>query len=194
MGPIDCQVRRLLWHQICFLDLLAAEAQGHQPVIRCDEFETPLPLDIKDDALDRPNESIPALGWTDATFSIIRYECYMVHRLIFEQGLAIENGQTNLKNVQHLVSVQRVRIERQYLQYLDEAIPIQRCAKIVGRLLTARFDAILLHRHSQADVKTELQSDIKERYVHLSSHETSSSDYSNSWMITYDPTGSLNPA
>ncbi len=94
----------------------------------------------------------------------------MVHRLIFDQRSAIENGHTDLKSVQHLVSVQKLRIERQYLQYLDEAIPIQRCAKRVGQLLTAGFDAILLHGDSQFDVNTDLQTDIRETYVQLLSH------------------------
>ncbi|CAD6586126.1 MAG: hypothetical protein ASARMPRED_002448 [Alectoria sarmentosa] len=169
MDPVDCQVRRLLWHQICFLDLLTAEGQGLQPVIRDDEFDTRLPRNINDDAFDRPdNKSVPASGWTDATFSIIRYECCMVHRLISRQRLATDNGQTDLrdlKTVQHLVSVQKLRIEHQYLQYLDEAIPIQRCAKLIGRLFTTRFDAILFHKYSQFDVNTELQTDLRETLI-----------------------------
>ncbi len=163
IGPVDCQVRRLLWHQVCFLDVLAVDAQGPQLAISDNHFDTMLPLNVQDDALGRPkNEAIHAPLWTDATFSIIRYECCMVHRLIVGQRLAIDLGQIDLKNVQHLVNVQKARIERQYLQHLDETIPIQRCAKLVGRLFTARFDAILLHRHSQFDVNTEVQTDIRE--------------------------------
>lgn len=198
MDPVDCQVRRLLWHQICFLDLLTAEGQGPQPVIRDDEFDTRLPRNINDDAFDRPdNKSVPASGWTDATFSVIRYECCMVHRLISRQRLATDNGQTDLrdlKTVQHLVSVQKLRIEHQYLQYLDEAIPIQRCAKLVGRLFTTRFDAILFHKYSQFDVNTELQIDLRETYVHLFSYRTSSRNYSCVLMLTHGPIASSNPA
>lgn len=163
MDLVDCQVRRLLWHQICFLDTLTGEAQGPQPAIRDDQFDTSLPVNINDNALNCPNnESVHAPIWTDATFSIIRYECCMVHRLIVGQRQALDRGQIDLKTVQHLASVQKARIERQYLQYLDEAIPIQRCAKLVGRLFTARFDAILLHRHSSFDVITQLQTDVRE--------------------------------
>ena len=162
MNAIDCQVRRLLWHQICFLDVLTAEAQGPQSAIRDDQFNTSLPLNIKDDALGRPNESISASFWTDATFSIIRYECCMVHRLILGQRTALDLGQTDLKTVQHLINVEKSRIERQYLQYLDDAVPIQRCAKLVGRLFTARFDGMLLRRHSQFDVNTELHGSERE--------------------------------
>ena len=162
MNPIDCQVRRLLWHQICFLDVLTAEAQGPQSAIRDDQFNTSLPLNIQDDALGRPNESMSPSFWTGATFSIIRYECCMVHRLILGQRQALDLGQTDLKTVQHLVNGEKTRIEHQYLQYLDDAIPIQRCAKLVGRLFTARFDGILLRRHSQFDVNTDLHGSERE--------------------------------
>lgn len=163
-NPVHCQVRKLLWHQILFLDFLTAEGQGPQPTTHEDEFDTSMPLNIQDDALDQPhNESVSMCSWTDSTFSIIRYECSMVQSLIFRQCLAIENGQTDLESVQRLVGVHRMHIERQYLQNLDESIPIQRCAKLVGRLLTSRFDAILLHTHSHFDVKTESsQTDIRE--------------------------------
>ena len=168
MDPVDCQVRRLLWHQVCFLDLITTEAQGIQPAIHDNEFNTSLPLNIKDDALDQlSDQSFSPSGWTEATFSLIRYECGMVHRFIIAQDSAIQQGQTDLKTVQHLVNVQKMRIERQYLQYLDDTIPIQRCAKFVLQLFTARFDAILLQENSRFDVKSELQTDIRETYVHL---------------------------
>ena len=195
MDPVDCQVRRLLWHQIHFLDSLVPEAQGSQPSIRSDEFDTALPLNLRDDSLNRPNH-VPILTseWTDATFSIIRYECCMVQRLIYEQRSAVDNGHTDLKSAEHLVSVQKSRIERQYLQYLNEAIPIQRCAKRVGQLLTAGFDAILLYGDSQFDVDSDLQTEIRETYVQLPSHRTRSSEYPDGFMLTYDPTGSYSPA
>lgn len=195
MNPVECQVRRLLWHQICFLDLVTAEAQGPQPAIREDQFDTHLPLNIKDESLDRlDNESVPASGWTEATFSIIRYECCRVHRIICEQRSAIARGQTDLKTAQHLVSTMKSRIERQYLHHLDESAPIQRCAKLVGRLFTARFDAILLHRHSQFDMNTEMQPDIREKYVYLQSRKSSSSNYPNVLMLICCSIGSSNPA
>lgn len=163
LSPVDCQVRRLLWHQVCFLDVLTAEAQGHESAIRDDQHNTALPLNVNDDTLGWPNDdSVSRPFWTDATFSIIRYECYILHRLILGQRKAIEHRHTNLKTVQDLVDAQKTRIERQYLQYLDENIPIQRCAKLVGRVFLARFDEFMLRRHSQFNVNTELQGDVRD--------------------------------
>lgn len=163
LSPVDCQVRRLLWHQVCFLDVLTAEAQGPQSAIRDDQHNTALPLNVNDNTLGWPNDdSVSRPFWTDATFSIIRYECYIVHRLILRQRLAMELGRTDLNAVQDLVNEKKTRIERQYLQYLDENIPIQRCAKLVGQLFIARFDGLMLRRHSQFDLNTDLQADVRE--------------------------------
>ena len=163
IGPVDCQVRRLLWHQICFLDSLVAEVQGPQTVIRDDQYDTSLPFDVNDDALGQPGkDSVLAPFWTDATFSIIRYECCLVHRLINSQRMAVDLGQIDLKTVQRLVNTQKASIERQYLQNLDETVPIQRCAKLVGRLFTSRFDAMLLYRHSNFDVNGGVQPEVRE--------------------------------
>ena len=152
-----------------------------------------MPSNVKDDALGRPNkESVPTFVWTDATFSIIRYECCMIDRLISRQRSALERGQTDLKTIQHMVSVQKMRIERQYLQYLDECIPIQRCAKLVVRLFTARFDAILLHSYSQINVN-ELQANIREPYVLPPFYRTSGSTHSHDLMLTYGHLGSSSP-
>ena len=176
ISPVEVQVRRLLWHQICFLDLLTAEAQGPQLIIHDDHFDTNLPLNVDDTALNWPgNESVSVLGWTDATFSLIRYECCMVIRLIKAQQRAIERGQTDLMTARALIEEQEIRIERTYLRYLNENIPIQRCAKLVGRFFAASFDTMLLARYWQPDVKNEFHIDIREKYVHSSSNRFSGS-------------------
>ena len=176
IGPVELQVRRLLWHQICFLDLLTAEAQGPHMIIHDDQFDTNLPLNVDDTALNWPgNESSSVMGWTDATFSLMRYECCMVIRLIHAQQRAIERGQTDLMTARALIEEQEIRIERKYLRYFDENIPIQRCAKLVGRFFAARFDKMLLAQYWQPDVKNEFHTDIREVYAHPSSNKSSGS-------------------
>ena len=175
IGPVELQVRRLLWHQICFLDLLTAEAQGPHLIIHDDQFDTNLPLNVDDTALNWPgNESNSVMGWTDATFSLMRYECCMVIRLIHAQQRAIERGQTDLMTARALIEEQESRIERKYLRYFDENIPIQRCAKLVGRFFAARFDKMLLAQYWQPDVKNEFHTEIREVYAHPSSNRSSS--------------------
>lgn len=37
MNPLETHVRRLIWYQLCFLDIRTCEAQGPRPTIRRDE-------------------------------------------------------------------------------------------------------------------------------------------------------------
>ena len=151
-SSIESQVRRLLWHQISFLDLRVAEILGSQPNIGELDLETPLPLNVDDKPLEAP-QAQPPLGyeWTNTTFTLLRYECYLVHRLILRKRKEIENGITDLHSVRRLMGKHKAKIERNYLNNLDESIPIQRCAKVVGRLLTSRFDVTLLSGYLQED-------------------------------------------
>ena len=48
-NPVEIQVRRLIWYQICFLDLRTCEATGPRPQIRRDEYDTRFPLNVDDD-------------------------------------------------------------------------------------------------------------------------------------------------
>lgn len=162
MSPSEKQVRRLLWHEICFLDIRAAESQGPQPTIREDEADTPLPSNTNDSELDDPSQTLSNSRWTDATFSLIRYECYAVHRLVLRQRVAIDNKTIDLASVRHEVNRRKRTIKEKYLRHLDEHVPIQRCAKLVGRILTARFDALLLQRHLQdANQRSEVEHELQ---------------------------------
>ncbi|KAF1973552.1 fungal-specific transcription factor domain-containing protein [Bimuria novae-zelandiae CBS 107.79] len=52
-NPVEIQVRRLIWYQICFLDMRTCEATGPRPQIRRDEYDTRFPLNIDDDELEQ---------------------------------------------------------------------------------------------------------------------------------------------
>lgn len=147
MSPTEMQERRLLWHQICFLDIRTAEARGPQPSVREEEADTPLPWNVDDTEIDDPSQRVTNTRWTDATFSLMRYECYVVHRLIFRQRIAIDKKKIDLEIVKRQVDHLKRGIEDRYLCRFDERIPIQRCAKLVCQILLARFEPMLLHRH-----------------------------------------------
>ncbi len=163
ISPVERQIRRLVWHQICFLDLRTAEIFGSQPIIQDMELDTPLPLNVDDEALGTSHDQSPLTSrWTDATFTLLRYECYLVHRLIFEKTKEVENNLTNLDSVRGVVDRKRAAIEEKYLNHLDETIPIQQYAKVVGRLLTSVFNAMLLPGLLQDDEVTSSQREIQE--------------------------------
>ena len=163
ISTVECQIRRLLWHQICFLDLRTAEISGSQPLIWGNALDTPLPLNVDDEALETSNIQSPSGSqWTDVTFTLLRYECYLVHRLISEKTKEIDNNMTNLDSVRRLVDRRKAAIEEKYLNHLDENIPIQHYAKVVGRLLTSIFVAMLLPGQLQDDDVTFSQCEIQD--------------------------------
>lgn len=164
MTPEESQVRSLLWHQICFLDLHAAETQGRLPNIRADDFNTLRPIK-SDDTNSGYTLVSRSSTWTDATFSLMRSECNVVHRIILEKGVSIDNKTIKLATFRRLVERRKREIEEKYLSGLDENQPIQRCAKLVGKILTARFNVMLLYRYWKETEDTDFQREINDMYA-----------------------------
>ncbi|KAL9104921.1 MAG: hypothetical protein Q9163_000166 [Psora crenata] len=133
--------RRHLWCQICFLDLRTAEARGPKPVIPVQEHEAALPINISDEKISiaPPPSGTGESCWTDSTFSLIRYECYEIHRWIFRGRQDITEGRATLDMIADVITKRKLRIETLYLRNLDDSAPLQRCAKLVGQLLIARM-------------------------------------------------------
>ena len=163
------QFRRHLWCQLCFLDLRTAEARGPQPVVPALEPDTSLPFDVNDNNIAIAHEQSRSYNnaWTDSTFSLIRYECYEIHRLIFRGRQDIKEGRVALDVVAKRVNEGRSRVERLYLRKLDESVPIQRCAKLVGEILIARFDMMLFQYRTLPVDRTPRQEKFASRFVGL---------------------------
>ncbi|KAF9733652.1 hypothetical protein PMIN04_005685 [Paraphaeosphaeria minitans] len=152
LTPLQRHVRSLLWYQICFLDFKTAEAQGPHPSIRSDDFDCPLPLNVDDDVFEFgspkwQHNPTPAQGWTDATLSLIRYECNEIHRLIFRGRIEIDRKAITLHDLRARVEAKKRHIQQKYLHHLDASVPIQRYAGLVATCLMARCDSMLLYRH-----------------------------------------------
>lgn len=133
-------MRRLLWHQILFLQIRTGEAQGPLPTERDDEV--PMPLNINDAEVENPLACTDR--WTDATFTIIRYECYEIHRVIFSGRVAVDKGRTTLEALFEKAIMMKDKVLLKYSPMLDDRIPIQRCARVVMSLLLARCETMVL--------------------------------------------------
>lgn len=132
MNPLEIHIRRLVWHQVCFLDIRTCEAQGPRPTIRRDEFDTKLPLNI-DDAYIRPTGEAPAGvdRWTDATFSLIRFEATEMLRTIWIDRPRIERRKISLTAVLSKIETFRSNMAAKYDHLINDKIPLQKCAKLV---------------------------------------------------------------
>ncbi|KAI9053356.1 hypothetical protein LZ554_002315 [Drepanopeziza brunnea f. sp. 'monogermtubi'] len=132
MNPLETHVRRLVWHQLCFLDIRTCEAQGPRPTIRRDEFDTKLPLNVNDTDLQcTGNAPVGADQWTDVTFSLIRFEINEMIRTIWIDRPRIERRKISLTAVLSKIETFRSNMAARYDHLIDESIPLQKCAKIV---------------------------------------------------------------
>lgn len=92
MNPLETHVRRLVWYQLCFLDIRTCEAQGPRPTIRRDEFDTKLPLNVNDIDLHATGKAPTAADhWTDATFCLMRFEINEMMRTIVSMPFHCSN-------------------------------------------------------------------------------------------------------
>ena len=101
MAPIETHVRRLIWHQVCWLDLRCTEAQGPRPMIREDDYDTRLPDNIDDDQVPLVQGKTPQFEnrWTDNTFALMRFEFSELHRFIWFERPKLERKQTSITAV-----------------------------------------------------------------------------------------------
>lgn len=148
LNPLETHVRRLIWHQLCYLDVRTCEAQGPRPTIRRDDFDTKLPLNIDDVDLNATGKAPTAADrWTDATFTLIRFEVNEMMRTIWVDRPRIEHRKISLTAVLSKIETFRRNMAAKYDHLIDERISLQRCAKMVKSLLLARLHIMTLHRY-----------------------------------------------
>ncbi|KAI0176174.1 hypothetical protein GGR52DRAFT_571143 [Hypoxylon sp. FL1284] len=152
LTPLETHVRRLIWHQLCFLDIRTCEAQGPKPAIRRDDYDTKLPLNCDDDDFTRavtPPE--PSASWTSNTLAIIRFEINEMMRTLWLDRRRVEMRKMTLPSVLIKIEGFRRYVLEKYGGLMDVTQPIQRYAKCVMDLLISRLPVMVLHAyHSKA--------------------------------------------
>ena len=147
-GPVETHVRRLIWYQICFLDIRTAESQGPRPHIRADEFDTQFPLNVDDESLEsgRP-PTTSAQKWTDMTLSLIRMECNEMCRIVWIDRPRLEKKKISLTAVLGKIENFRKTIREKYLCLVDDNVPVQRLGRHVCEIVTLRMHIMVLHMY-----------------------------------------------
>jgi hypothetical protein len=166
-SPIETHTRRLIWYQLCFLDLRTCESQGPRPIIRKQEFDTKFPLNLDDsDFVAGPSALESVDRWTDMTFSLIRFECNEMLRIVWVDRPRLERKEITLlavlSNIESMylsplrgyngINPSRPTefkegMEKKYSNILNEEIPIQKAAKHVMIVLICRMYVMVLHRY-----------------------------------------------
>ncbi|KAJ5372856.1 hypothetical protein N7517_004862 [Penicillium concentricum] len=145
-SSVECQIRRLIWYQICYLDLKTSEIQGPRPSIHHDGYTTQLPFYVTLSQSSSPNA---APTWKDMIFSSIRFECQEMHRKCLMLRTKVDQKKISLSKAISEIEAFRGSMDAKYGPYLNAVTPspIQRAAQLVMKLLTNLLYLIPLHRY-----------------------------------------------
>ncbi|XP_014554984.1 hypothetical protein COCVIDRAFT_103569 [Bipolaris victoriae FI3] len=159
-SPIEIQVRRLVWYQICFLDLRTCEAVGPRPQIRLDDYDTRFPLNIDDDDLDRAERGEPGIDvskdsirFTDMTISRMRFEAYEMHRYLWNERPKLDQKRTGGKNDVTITSIlSRVQsflaaMEKKYVPMLSKSNALHVLASELHGIVSNRLYVSILQKY-----------------------------------------------
>jgi hypothetical protein len=146
LTPLETHVRRLIWHQLCFLDIRTCEAQGPKPAIRREDYDTKLPINCGEDELTHAvTPPSPAEHWTSTLLPLMRFEINEMMRIIWVDRRKLETHRTTLTAVLTKIENFRKRMLDKYDHFLNDAVPVQKYAKLVMHLLMYRLHAMVLH-------------------------------------------------
>lgn len=148
LDPLDTHVRRLVWYQLCFLDIRTCEAHGPRPAIRRDDYETKLPLNCDDEQFRKDGPAPqPEDCWTTMMWPLMRFEINEMMRIIWMDRRRLEARKITLTEVlAKIENFRRAMIEK-YNHHLDDGIPLQRYARLVMHLFLCRLPVMTLHAY-----------------------------------------------
>ena len=148
LSPAEVHIRRMIWYQLCYLDIRTFEATGPRPHIRKEDFDTKLPLNVDDDELESPfPPSKDSQKWTDMTLSLIRFEWYEVYRMIWVESKRIEEKKQTITAVLRKIAQTRSASEKKYTGMLNASTPLGVLAFHLHGLLASRPYVMLLNRY-----------------------------------------------
>jgi hypothetical protein len=149
LSPVEVHTRRIVWYQLCFLDIRTCESTGPRPQIRRDDFDTKFPLNVNDEDLESANPpTVDSDHWTDMTLCRLRFEINEMHRFIWMERPRLEKKKTSLTAVLGKVQQFITAADERFLPMFDKNKPIHNMALITYKLLTLRMHIMILHRYS----------------------------------------------
>lgn len=159
-SPVEIQVRRLIWYQICFLDMRTCEAVGPRPQIRLDDYDTRFPRNIDDVDLDRAERGDTEVDvgkdrnhFTDMTISRMRFEAYEMHRLLWserpklDRKLSNGKGKVTITSLLSRVQSFQAAMEKKYLPMLNKSEPVHVLASELYGIVSNRLYVSILQKY-----------------------------------------------
>ncbi|KAJ0416337.1 hypothetical protein BJY00DRAFT_304223 [Aspergillus carlsbadensis] len=140
-SPVECHVRRLIWYQVCYLDLKTSEVQGPRTFIHHDGYTTRLPFDMA--LLDK------GTVWNDQIVSMIRFECQEMQRRCYTHRNRVDSKQMTLTRAVSKIDQFRIAMDVKYGPYINTAAqtPMQKMAGLLLKLWVSQLYILPLHRY-----------------------------------------------
>ncbi|KAJ5732327.1 hypothetical protein N7493_003808 [Penicillium malachiteum] len=170
LRPLETELRRRLWWQICLLDVQSAEYHGSEPIVDESMFDTRTPLNINDRDLTAGMTEPPAEreGATEMTFCLIRCE---VMRVVWKTGYTQPNmpplGQTaeGLSFHDRMALAKNLQdcLQERYLKHCDPSTPFSALCVTVAQLVIARTWLVVYYPLIHKDRGAALPSDTRDR-------------------------------
>jgi hypothetical protein len=148
MKPVEVHVRRMLWYQLCFLDMRTCEATGPRPQIRQSDYDTKMPLNVDDVDLLSPNPpTSDKKVWTDMSFTLMRFEYQELRNQNWFNIQALDKKKISLTSV--VVKIQRfiLEMEKKWYGMINPEDPMQVLAKMILEMGCNGMHVQILHRY-----------------------------------------------
>ncbi|SPO03147.1 uncharacterized protein DNG_05829 [Cephalotrichum gorgonifer] len=142
-SPFEEEIRRRLRWELWYLDHRAHEDAGKGPAPPDTGGSQELPQNVKDEDLDPSSIALPASrpGWTEISFSLVRFEIARTARLIDFMPYTLQKLA--------MVDECERRIQSAYLRYCDGTEAIHWLARHVGHVLIMELRFKLLRHDRQ---------------------------------------------
>ena len=151
---VDTHVRRMIWYQLCMLDIRTNMSNGPRPIIRRDDYDTKFPFNIDDTDLVSGDPKDSDTIFTDMTITRMRMECAEMARVMWTDRIRLEKKQTTLTHLLGKIEAFRKAMEAKYFPILDESIPLHKWARLCLGIHTNGMHIGVLHRyHNSVSVR-----------------------------------------
>ncbi|KAJ6114823.1 hypothetical protein N7486_000601 [Penicillium sp. IBT 16267x] len=140
----DLEMRRRIWWHIYILDVRTAENFGTDPHIHEPSTRFKLPLNINDTILhpDMTEKPQTNSGKTEMLFSLVRFKISdFARRMVFSNNFCQQNGYKILSPLEKCKAIDEFRdqIEKEYLSYCDNNIPLDHITLTSSRLILVKL-------------------------------------------------------
>jgi hypothetical protein len=156
--PFEVEMRRRLWWQVCILDARSSEDHGCDPTIVETQFDTKMPLNVNDTDLDPKMQHFPVerIGFTDMTFSLIRFEVTNIFRRLLyvptnPSPCTELFANLTIADKEKWISDCHQRLEDKYLKNSDMSIPLYWVTATIARLVMSKMWLMIYHPHQRRD-------------------------------------------